>query len=529
MTTLIFRNSSIDYLFKNDSSFIFSDYDGIEFEEKYDRYIWFYNLPFKFNVNSLVEEIEDFQLRIKIILEKIPREKVFYLFTLEKINPLIIVESNFDLTKAIYRFNNYLFDIAEEFPNVRIIDFSDFLSAKKPIEIIDWRYYFLSKAIFNPKLKDVFQQWFKNKLRAINNSRSKCVVLDLDNTLWKGILGEDGLTGICLDENYPGNVYKRFQEIILELKNSGVLLAISSKNNMADVDELFQRHDEMVLSKDDFIVIKANWKNKALNIREISEELNIGLSSIVFIDDNPTERHIVKSVLPEVIVPEFPAKAHELIEFIYTVVRTHFSLYKLTNEDSRKTEQYKENLLRQGMRNESTSIGEYIKKLNIELELSNVNELNLTRFAQLTQKTNQFNLTTKRYSESNILSFAKEGALIYGLGVKDKFGNYGITGLCIIFINENQAIIDTYLLSCRILGKGIEDEFLNCLINMLFKKGLKKIKSTYVRSSKNIQTQNFYEKNGFDLVKEDENIRSYELLAENYTYVPSKNFKTRIV
>ena len=525
MSTLIFRNSSVEYLFKNKTSFEYSDYDGIEFNTTYESYIWFYTLPLKFNLKGLIDEIKDYRIRINFILERIPSDNFFYLFTLEKIRTINIIESNFELTKTIAWFNNELLELSTKYTNVKIIDFNDFLLMDKPVEIIDWRYYFLSKSVINPKLSKVFQIWFNDKLRAYNNKRAKCLVLDLDNTLWGGILGEDGIEGIHLNENYPGNVFKRFQEIILELKKSGLILAICSKNNLSDVEELFLKHDEMILSKDDFIIIKANWNDKATNIKEIALELNIGLDSIVFIDDNPTEREIVQSILPQVIVPAFPAKPYEMINFIHGIIRNHFSLYNLTNEDVRKTEQYKENIFRKNMQDQSISMEDYLKNLKIEIDIIEANDINITRLSQLTQKTNQFNLTTQRYNEVDLLAFKKKKTLIYGLSVKDKFGEYGITGLSIIHFLDKVAFIDSFLLSCRILGKGIENEFLNCLINLAAKKSIKKIQAKYISTPKNIQTKEFYIKNGFTLIEDNDNTILYELLIKDYTFNPSRTYK----
>ena len=527
MRTLIFRNSSVEYLFKDNINCEYSDYDGIEFSPTYDSYIWFYHVPIKFDSIGLIEEIKDYRLRLNFIVERIPADKLFYLFTLEKIRTITIVESDLELTESIAWFNSELFKLSEVYANVKIIDFSDFLRIDKPVEIVDWRYYFLSKSVINPKLSKAFQVWFNQKLRAHSSKRAKCLILDLDNTLWGGILGEEGIEGIHLSESYPGNVFKRFQEVILELKKSGVILCICSKNNMSDVEELFLKHDEMILCKEDFVIIRANWNDKATNIKEIAVELNIGLDSVVFIDDNPAEREVVQAILPQVLVPSFPSKPHEMINFIDGVIRSHFTLYDLTKEDARKTEQYRENILRKELKEGSTTMEDYLINLEIEIELSELNEVNITRLAQITQKTNQFNLTTRRYNEVDLLAFKERNSLIYSLSVKDKFGDHGITGLSIIHLLEEVALIDSFMLSCRILGKGIENEFLNCLVSLAKKKGMKKVQGKYIRSDKNIQTEKFYEKNGFTLVGADDDTILYELCLEEYTSEPSHIYKVK--
>jgi len=363
--------------------------------------------------------------------------------------------------------------------------------------------------VVKPQIALEFKKWFNKKFDAINYKRKKCLVLDLDNTLWGGILGEDGIDGVKLGGDYPGNAFRDFQANIKMAANAGVMLAVCSKNNIEDVKEMWAKHPENILRENDFVCIKSNWDDKAKNIAEIAQELNIGLDSFVFIDDNPRERERVKTELPMVEVPDFPDQPFELFDFFTKIYSDFFQIHRLTNEDSKKTKQYKENTLRNQLKNSIGSIDEYIKNLNIELSIF-VNS-NISRVAQMTQKTNQFNLTTKRYSESEINNFIENGHYIYSLGVKDKFGDNGITAAAIVLLNKhnNSADIDSYLLSCRILGKNIENIFLKYILNQLYDRGIINVTAKYSKTKKNSQTTSFYENNNFDIVGQSKGEKSY--------------------
>ena len=241
-------------------------------------------------------------------------------------------------------------------------------------------------------------------------------------------------------------------------------MAVCSKNNDRDVFELWEKHPCMVLRKEHFSAFKINWRDKPDNILELSAELNIGLDSMVFLDDNPAERELVKCRIPDVAVPEFPDKPYQLNLFINEIYDEFFQIYKLTEEDLLKTEQYKSNKRRHNLKMSVSSMEEYFSGLGMVLTFQKANDLNIRRIAQMTQKTNQFNLTTRRYTEENIKNFINEGYLIFCTSLKDKFGDNGITGASIVELNikKSMASIDTFLLSCRILGRRVEEKY-SCL------------------------------------------------------------------
>jgi len=289
-----------------------------------------------------------------------------------------------------------------------------------------------------------------------------------------------------------------------------VLLAINSKNNEEDVWDAFNNHPDIVLKKDDFVSYRINWRDKASNIREIANELNIGIDSIVFIDDNPAEREIIKQLEPEVIVPDFPDQPYKFVDFFLDdVYKKYFLPYRLTSEDQVKTEQYKANSVRADSTTSFASINDYILSLETVISIDKANTFNLPRIAQLTQKTNQFNLTTKRYIESDILELDNSSNLIFCASVSDRFGDSGITAAGIIISHDNEALIDSYLLSCRILGREIEFALIKTILNYFFQRGVKIIKARYVPTMKNKQTEDFYDKLGFSCTTFQDGSKDY--------------------
>jgi FkbH-like protein len=391
--------------------------------------------------------------------------------------------------------------------------------------LIDWKFYYLTQLPLNPKLASAFREWFNRQLEIIDMKRKKCIVLDLDNTLWAGILGEDGIEGIKMGETYPGNTYRFFQEFLLELSRTGILLTICSKNNESDVMEVLEKHPDMLLKKEHFAAYRINWDNKADNIKEIAEMLNLGLDSFVFVDDNPTERELIKQMLPQVSVPEFPKQPYNYPLLINDLIKNYFCAYKLTREDLVKTQQYKENAERVQFQSHFFDFESYLRSLEIELNIEKLNELNITRFAQMTQKTNQFNLTTHRYTETDIRKQADNGAWVYGLRVKDRFGDNGITGLIIIKINQQEAEIDTLLLSCRILGRKIENVFVQYMLNKLKTEKIKTVESSYIKTLKNSQVEMFYDRLNFMVKEHSDNQKHYTMNLVEMNFSISELYK----
>ena len=485
--TYVFRNNTIERFLPGE--YIFSGYDDFSAVPAADGYLWWYQVPIKYNLDQLVAEVESYTQRLLWAVEQIGNKPLLVL-TLESVYEVGVNISDRRLNQAIASFNNTAWNLAATKGNVQVLDFGEFLSQYAANERIDWKFYFLSQMILNPRLAGDFRKWMEERQRALALKRKKCLVLDLDNTLWGGVLGEDGIEGVQADGDYPGKAYHYWQEGIKELERKGVILAICSKNNQADVEALFAAR-EMPLSLKDFACARINWNDKASNIRAIAEDLNIGLDSFVFVDDNPTERELIRQQLPMVAVPEWPAQSYELPAFYAQLVKEYFSVYTLTDEDKKKTEQYRQNAIRTQAQAQFTDMEDFLRSLEVKLTIVPATDVTIPRIAQMTQKTNQFNLTTKRYSESDIRSLLDNGAQIWTLAVSDRFGDNGITGL-MIMKPENGWSIDTLLMSCRILGKGIEEVFFKTIIGQY--KG--ELHAAYIPTAKNGQVADFYEKMG---------------------------------
>ena len=514
----IFRNYTIENLF--DESVQFSGYDDISDIPQADSYLWFYNAPIGAVNNHTVTEIDGIADKLKYVADNIPASAPFYIFTLENLFKVVVSDSDRKVAEAIASVNELAWEIASEKSNVRVIDFGEFLSLHAPESWINWKFYFLSQMVISPAIAPSFKEWWSKKLFELTCTRKKCFVLDLDNTLWGGVLGEDGISGVRINGDYPGNAFMYFQEALVSLADSGVILTVCSKNNEADVKELWEKNPFVKLGPKHIAAYRINWQNKADNIRELAKELNIGLDSMVFVDDNPTERELVRQQLPMVAVPEFPKRPYGLMEFYASLVNDYFRTYRLTNEDLAKTEQYKSNAQRASEQAKFTDLSDFIRSLDIHIDIVRANEFNIPRIAQMTQKTNQFNLTTYRYTEADINSFVDKGCDIYCISVSDKFGDNGITGEIIISKSGDFAIIDTLLLSCRILGKDIEKAFVKSILNILYDKGIKKVKASYIATAKNAQVADFYDKIGFTRIAETDDTHDYLLQMNSKFEIP---------
>ncbi|WP_297647021.1 HAD family hydrolase [uncultured Treponema sp.] len=511
MKYFVFRNNTLEIFFNKD--YAFSGYDDISYvPEDAENLVWFYQVPVKYDSAMLAAEVKSFCEKLKLVYNQIPKNKNFIIISLFDLYSVSFSDSDFLLVDAVVKFNSFAKELTVSNSNVKFIDFSEFASGYKKSELVDWKFYFTSQILLNPKIAGAFRSWWNKKLDNISLKRKKCLCLDLDNTLWGGILGEDGIEGIKIGGDYPGKAFLYFQEAIAELSKQGVILTICSKNNEADVLECWEKNPFVVLRKDYISAYRINWSNKASNIKELAEELNIGLDSFVFVDDNPTERELVKGMLPMVTVPDFPSQAYELPSFFKSLVKNYFQIYEVTDEDKNKTEQYKANAARKQEELKFSDYSDYLKSLNIEITIEAANEFNITRIAQMTQKTNQFNLTTRRYSDADIRKILDDGGKIWCISVKDKFGDNGITGAIII----KDDYIDSLFLSCRILGKNIEKAFVKTILSVLKEDGTKIIKAEYIPTQKNMQVADFYDKCGFTLISEKDRNKKYELKLAEY-------------
>lgn len=508
MNYFVFRNNTVERFFPKDYGF--SGYDDISIvPTDTDGYVWFYQAPVGYDREVSVEEIRGYAQKFSFVLGQIDSSKTVIALTIEDIYVVPFTEDDYSTRTAIEEYNAALFEAERAHPNVKVLDYSEFTRNYPVSDLIDWKFYFISQMGINPKLTKEFQAWWNRKLESISLKRKKCIVLDLDNTMWGGVLGEEGLSGIKIGGDYPGKAFLFFQKSLLQLSKSGVILTVCSKNNEADVLEAWEKNPFMVLKKEHFAAYRINWQDKATNLKELAEELNIGLDSFVFVDDNPTERELIRQMLPMVSVPEFPVQPYELPVFFRQLVADYFKVYSVTDEDKKKTEQYKANAARAQAQNSFTDFGAFLESLNIQMTIEEVNEFNISRIAQMTQKTNQFNLTTHRYNDADVRKFVEDGWKIWCLDVADKFGDNGITGSIMV---KPDGEIDTMLLSCRILGKGIEYAFVKRILLELREQGITELRASYIPTLKNSQVAEFWDKCGFKCISSDADAKkSYKL------------------
>lgn len=344
-------------------------------------------------------------------------------------------------------------------------------------------------------------KYYMRYVKPLKGLTKKCVVLDLDGTLWGGVVGELGPDGVVLGPAAPGIEYVEFQRALLALAKRGILLAVCSKNNPDDALAVIRRHPHMVLREEHFAAVRINWNNKADNIREIAQDLNIGLDSLVFIDDNPNERELIKQLLPEVLTVELPKDASLYRRMIEAM--TDFELLALTQEDQMRVAQYQANSKRQAAKETARSLEEYLHSLNVETTIRRAAPDAMPRLVQLFNKTNQFNLTTKRYQVEDIASFMKSpDAIVYDLHVKDRFGDHGLVGAAVIRKGDAVWHIDSLLMSCRVMGLGIETAFLERIYSDAKEGKARRLVGEFIPTKKNVPVKEFYPLHGFVLLDE---------------------------
>lgn len=356
---------------------------------------------------------------------------------------------------------------------------------------------------------------------AMNGKMNKCLVLDLDNTLWGGIIGDDGLEKIQLGGLGIGKAFTEFQYWIKKLKNRGIILAICSKNNEEVAKEPFEKHPDMVLKMEDISVFIANWENKADNIRQIKEILNIGFDSMVFIDDNPFEREFVRNSIPEINIPELPEDPADYLEYLYSL--NLFETITYSKEDLERAKFYQVEAHRNLVQQKFSNQEEFLKSLNMLSKIEPFNEYNIPRVAQLSQRSNQFNLRTVRYTETDIkqLSISPD-YFTFAFTLEDKFGDNGL--ICVIIMrqeSEKQLFIESWFMSCRVLKRGMENFVLNTLARFASEQGYSYIKGEYIATPKNGMVKDHYSNLGF---RQEENywILSLEDYITKECYIKAK-------
>ncbi len=391
----------------------------------------------------------------------------------------------------------------------------------------DDRAWFESKQPCSPALLVELAREVTQIIRSFKRAPKKVLALDLDNTLWGGVVADDGLEGIELGDTSPrGEAFKAFQKYILSLKQRGVLLAVCSKNDHAKAAEPFAKHPDMVLKLEDFVAFKANWEPKSDNLRALAVELNLGLDSFVFVDDNPAEVDIVRQFAPEVtpiLLGPDPS------EYVGQLADSRlFEPRSITHEDAERTAQYRSEAQRQALSASVTDMTAYLASLQMKAVISEFQPVDVPRLAQLINKSNQFNLTTRRRSESEVGAVMNDPAhLAYSVRLSDRFGDHGL--ISIVIGRQAGAVmeIDTWLMSCRVLKRQVEEEVLNELARLAKARHCQSLRGVYLPTPKNEMVRDFYSRLGFTLLSDSETQREFELRLEEFRPIPTKIEITR--
>ena len=390
-----------------------------------------------------------------------------------------------------------LLDLSQKYKELIVLNINNFLDDRK-LNFFDERNWYLVNCRLSSDGHELISQYLYKILDKLKTTAKKVLILDCDNTLWGGVIGEDGIDNIQIGQDGKGKAFLDFQKKIKLLSQTGVLLCISSKNNQDDVMEVFNNHQNMQIKKRDIVSFKVNWKEKYLNIKEISEELNLSLDSMVFWDDNPLERNKIKKFLPTVTVIDpfddislWPKQIQEI---------EYFSKLNSSKEDKNKLEQYKIRSKFLDQKKTSTNEIEYLKSINIKPKILELNKDNISRATQMTQKTNQFNLRTKRYSLSDLTNFKKNKLYeIRLVSLKDIYGDHGIVGMFILKkLNKNEVFLDTFLISCRVFGRYLETWMMYQIKKIAKNLNYKMIIGEHIKTKKNLNIcKTFFEDHNF--------------------------------
>ncbi|SPM37077.1 Predicted enzyme involved in methoxymalonyl-ACP biosynthesis, partial [Mycobacterium rhizamassiliense] len=415
--------------------------------------------------------------------------------------------------ELLFDFNGAMKELAAEHANAQFLDTAAIVTHVGEKSALDARFYYAGKAPYTPVFFDEFARRFALATRGFASYFYKVVALDCDNTLWGGIVGEDGLNGIALDPyNYPGNVYWAVQQQLRQLESQGILLCLCTKNNLADADEVFATHPNAVLKDEHFAAKKVNWEPKVVNLQALATELNLGLESFIFIDDSDFELEAVRTRLPQVNVFQVPKKLSEYPAMLRDVAALCVA-GGLSTESKSRTQQYKQLTLAAVARQAFATQEDYLRSLDLKVHIYRDARQQIARIAELTQKSNQFNVTTRRYTPGEIGALMDDAAsTVYSFEVSDRFGECGITGVIIVDFAAQQATVDAFLMSCRVIGRGVEFAVWPTVFDDSRKHGKRCLTATYLPSAKNGQVADFFDRLGLSRAEEtNDGGRRYEV------------------
>jgi FkbH-like protein len=490
-------------------------------------------------LNAAARVREEFALRraadvsamVETLAERLPHATVLLnTAAIDPLNALTGLEYNseFGLQDAVNAYNAELSALARRLPTVMIVDVASLAAGIGFENWFDPRMWYLARSRWSRRALQVLAERYSAAICSRLGRVRKCVVVDLDNTLWGGIVGEDGLEGLRLGEDGIGRAYVEFQLELLNLYRKGILLAICSKNNPDDALAVIRRHPAMRLREEHFAAMRINWADKASNLRALAADLNLGLDSFVFLDDNPVERSWVRQNIPEVLVPDLPVDPSEYKTALLELSARAFYKVSVTAEDRWRGEFYQAQAERGRLETSATSLEEFYRALEMHARIGPSDAFSIPRIAQLTQKTNQFNLTTRRYTETEIQALSKDpNCAVWWLDLADRFGPNGIVGVLILKRDLSDAwVIDTFLLSCRVMGRTVENALLAVVAREL---NAPRLIGEFRRTAKNAPVRDLYPRLGFRLLREDPESQFWELDLAAASLEPPDWFEIELV
>lgn len=401
----------------------------------------------------------------------------------------------------IMEINNCMRQAASGIMGVYLLDYDALVARHGRLSWRDEKKWLTMRMpIAAPHHASMAREWMRF-VHVLAGKTCKVLAIDLDNTLWGGVIGEDGLEGIHVGLEYPGAAFRALQRVILDLHQAGIILAICSKNNYPEAMEVLEKHPGMLLRSAHFSAVRINWQDKATNLREIATELNVGLDAVAFLDDNPVEREFIRVECSDVRVIDLPSDPMEYADALRRA--PFFDRLSLSTEDGERGRMYAAQRQRQNLQHEMGSLEDFLRELAQVVTVASLCPANLKRMAQLTQKTNQFNLTTRRYAEQDLMQMqATPGMHLHSISVADRLGDNGIVGVLIWRIKGPVCMIDTFLISCRIIGRTIETAMLAWLLKQLRKAGVEHVEGWFLPTKKNAPAIEFYLRHGFLKVEE---------------------------
>lgn len=424
------------------------------------------------------------------------------------------VDSSF--TFQVRKLNYELMRLSQQFPNLFICDIAGLQNKFGRDKMFAPNTYANTEMVLRMDILPYVASRVMDIVCAIKGQFKKCLILDLDNTVWGGVIGDDGMEGIQLGHGLGiGKMFTEFQMWVKKLKQRGIIICVASKNNEETAKEPFEKHPDMVLKLDDIAVFQANWETKVDNIRTIQQILNIGFDSMVFLDDNPFERNMVRDNIPGITVPELPEYPEDYLEFLYSL--NLFETASYSNLDKDRTKQYQVEAQRVSLSKTFTNEADFLKSLNMVSVVSGFTKFNIQRVAQLSQRSNQFNLRTVRYTDADIEALANDSEVIdLSFTLEDKFDDNGLIAVVIMRPQDKETLfVDTWFMSCRVLKRGMENFTLNTMVERAKTAGYKRIIGEYLPTSKNMMVEEHYSNLGFTKIEGLET-EQYELNVESY-------------